>query len=389
MNSQTEDTWRPVKHTQILVVEDELIIADDIRDTLTALGYSAPEAVVSGENAVRRAGELRPDLVLMDIKLRGAMDGIDAANRIRDHFDIPVIYMTAFSDDATLQRAKITGPFGYILKPVEERELHVAIEMALDRHRLESRLKASEKNLNKAQEIAHVGSWEWDVPADAITWSDEMYRIYGLEPGSTPTYEAVHELIHPDDTAIFDRTMADLSTGQASPDLEYRIIRSDGHVRFLKGNADIFHDESGHLLRIVGIVQDITEHKRAEDALRQSHERFVTVLDSLDAGVYVADMETYELLFVNKSVQGLFGTDLVGKMCWKTIQSGQHGPCDFCTNNRLLDANGEAADGYIWQIQNPILNRWYELRDQAIRWSDGRLARMEIAIDITERKQAE
>ncbi|MDM8554279.1 PAS domain S-box protein [Desulfococcaceae bacterium HSG7] len=137
------------------------------------------------------------------------------------------------------------------------------------------------------------------------------------------------------------------------------------------------------------ILRDITERKQAEEVLRQSHERFSAVMDSLEAVVYVADMETYELLFVNKFTQNILGTDLVGKMCWKELQDGQHGPCEFCTNNRLIDATDEATDVYVWHLQNTVTGRWYELRDQAIRWTDGRLVRMEIAIDITERRQAE
>ncbi|MCP4398620.1 MAG: PAS domain S-box protein, partial [bacterium] len=136
-------------------------------------------------------------------------------------------------------------------------------------------------------------------------------------------------------------------------------------------------------------ILDITERKRVEGALRQSYERFGVVMDSLDALVYVTDMTTYEILFVNKLTQDTFGQDVVGKICWQALQQGQNGPCEFCTNDRLLDANGKETGIYAWQVQNTITGRWYELRDRAIRWIDGRLVRLEIAIDITERKQAE
>jgi signal transduction histidine kinase len=119
---------------KVLVVEDENIVALDLRASLARLGYEVTDAVATGERALESANRKRPDLVLMDVRLRGEMDGIDAAARLRP-LDIPVIYLTAFSDDPTLRRAKLTDPLGYLLKPFDERELHIAIEMAIHRHR--------------------------------------------------------------------------------------------------------------------------------------------------------------------------------------------------------------------------------------------------------------
>ena len=116
---------------QILVVEDEIIVAENIRSRLIDLGYTVPAVASSGEEAIQRAAETQPGLVLMDIKLKGDMDGVEAAEQIRASLDIPVVYLTAYADEDTLRRAKITEPSGYILKPFELRELHIAIEVAL------------------------------------------------------------------------------------------------------------------------------------------------------------------------------------------------------------------------------------------------------------------
>jgi signal transduction histidine kinase len=118
----------------ILVVEDENIVAMDIRNSLTALGYSVTDCVGTGESAIESVEKHRPSLVLMDIHLRGEMDGIEAAEQILRRFDIPVVYVTAYSDEATLKRARVTEPYGYLLKPFDERELNIVIEMSLFRH---------------------------------------------------------------------------------------------------------------------------------------------------------------------------------------------------------------------------------------------------------------
>lgn len=129
-----------MKKTKILVVEDEGVLAKGIEKKMGTLGYTVTGIAFSGEEAIRMAEEQQPDLVLMDIKLHGEMDGIEAAGQIREKFNLPVVYLTAYSDKETTNRAKITEPYGYILKPVGERELHCNIEMALYKHCIEAEL---------------------------------------------------------------------------------------------------------------------------------------------------------------------------------------------------------------------------------------------------------
>jgi CheY-like chemotaxis protein len=116
---------------KILVVEDERITSWDLQDCLTGLGYDVSATAVSGEEAIRKVAETHPDLVLMDVKLKGEMDGVEAAEQIRARFGIPVVYLSAYSDWTTLERAKATHPFAYLLKPIEEDRLCSIVEMAL------------------------------------------------------------------------------------------------------------------------------------------------------------------------------------------------------------------------------------------------------------------
>jgi PAS domain S-box-containing protein len=129
---------------RIFIVEDEAIVADDIRQTLTDLGYAIAGTARTGEAAVTLIGETRPDLVLMDIHLAGSMDGIDVAGEVHTSLEIPVIFLTAYADRALLSRARVTEPYGYLVKPYDERSLQSAIEIAIFKHRMEQRLKTSE-----------------------------------------------------------------------------------------------------------------------------------------------------------------------------------------------------------------------------------------------------
>jgi signal transduction histidine kinase len=122
-------------------------------------------------------------------------------------------------------------------------------------------------------------------------------------------------------------------------------------------------------------------------SLKISYERFTTVMNSIEAIIYVADMDNHELLFINEYTRSIFG-NIEGETCWQTLQQGQSGPCSFCTNKHLL-IDGQPAGIHIWEFQNTVTNQWYQIRNRAIRWRDNRLVRMEIAIDITKLKQTE
>ena len=124
-------------NTRIMIVEDEWAVAEDIKISLQNLGYAISSVTSSGKEAIQKAEEDRPDLVLMDIVLQGEMDGIEAASQIRSCYDIPIVYLTAYADEKILERARITEPFGYIVKPFVNEDLKIAIEIALYKHRVE------------------------------------------------------------------------------------------------------------------------------------------------------------------------------------------------------------------------------------------------------------
>jgi len=144
VNTEANQTAR------ILVVEDEVIVSADLQDQLIKLGYQVAGAAVAGEEAIAKAHQLTPDLVLMDIMLKGEMDGIEAAKQIRDSLRVPVIFLTANSNDSVLERAKVSEPFGYLLKPFDHRSLKSNIEMALYKGRMDREREELIRQLQEA-----------------------------------------------------------------------------------------------------------------------------------------------------------------------------------------------------------------------------------------------
>jgi two-component system, cell cycle sensor histidine kinase and response regulator CckA len=147
------------------------------------------------------------------------------------------------------------------------------------------------------------------------------------------------------------------------------------------GVAIVEFEWDGKTVRLASI-RGITERRQAEVPLHESQATFLTVLDSIDATIHVADMETYEILFMNKHMIDNFGTDFTGKICWESFRH-ESGPFDHCTNDKLLDEEGNPAGVQVWNDQNPVTEKWYINYDRAIKWSDGHYVRSQVATALT------
>ncbi|MEW6266105.1 MAG: response regulator [Thermodesulfobacteriota bacterium] len=257
---------------RILIVEDEVLIAYGLASNLKGAGYCLCGEATSAEMAFDLIERDPPDLVLMDIVLQGEMDGIEAAEKIKTKWGIPVIFLTAFADRDRLDRAKLTYPFGYILKPFQIREVKITIEMALymakvdaERRKIESALKEREVHLKEAQHIAHLGSWERDLTKDKLFWSDETKRILGFKEEEEITYEKFMDCIYEDDKERLISAQKEAMAGVKPLDLEYRLVRPNGELRYVYEKSMSIFDGDGNLVRLSGIVLDLTERKRAEE----------------------------------------------------------------------------------------------------------------------------
>ncbi len=145
---------RPMHPPRLLIVEDENIVAADLALSLTHLDYTVVGTTGSGEEALVLAAQVRPDLVLMDIRLQGELDGIETAREMRERLHVPVVFLTANSEDEMFHRAMQVGPFGYVLKPFDERELRIVIEMALYKIQAEAKLRESYSELERFNKVA-------------------------------------------------------------------------------------------------------------------------------------------------------------------------------------------------------------------------------------------
>jgi len=171
-------------------------------------------------------------------------------------------------------------------------------------------------------------------------------------------------------------------------EFELPLKDKEENVNFFSANSMLIRDKNGNPEKIIGSLHNITERRRSEIETQNSRNLLFSIMNGIDASIYVADMDTYEILFMNKYMQGLYNEDLTGKICWKDLRN-ESSPCGFCSNKKLLDGNGRPTEGYVWEDKNPKTNRWNINYDRAIKWIDGRYVRLQMTTDITEAKELE
>jgi len=273
-----------MKKTRILVAEDERIVALDVKNRLELFGYEVCGPVYSGEHAVMATMESRPDLVLMDIMLEGEVDGVEAARRIQKRYDIPVIFLSAFSDEVTIERAKISEPYGYILKPFDGKEIHTIIEMALYKHGMESRIKKMERWLSTMVKSIGDGVITTDNNGAVTFMNPAAEQLTGWELGEISGKELVK---------LF--TIVNGETREVIDDPVRRVLSEGGTIHFddsiiisrygrdvpITFSAAPLLDEFDAKGGVVFVIRDITERKRAEGESRETLKKLRRSMNAL------------------------------------------------------------------------------------------------------------
>jgi len=235
---------------RILIVEDERITAEDLRETLTDLGYTVTASVSNGADAIAQAEQNAPDLALMDVRIQGEMDGTETARALRDRFNIPVIYLTAHADSSTVTRAKDAGPLGYITKPFQEAALHASIEIALHKHVEELKLRGTEELLASTLRAIAEGVISADA-AETITLFNPAAEAWTGRPAREALGRPVSEVFQ----------VVSAATGEPLA-LPWAPVLSSGTLRELPGKA-VLVSRSGEKRAISGSIAPIRDHHGA------------------------------------------------------------------------------------------------------------------------------
>ncbi|MBU2648735.1 PAS domain S-box protein [bacterium] len=279
-----------MNNARILIVEDEVIIAMELESQLQSLGYNVTSIVNTGEQALAEAEADKPDLILMDIRIKGEMDGIDAAEVIRNKFGIPVIFSTAYLDQERIERAKITMPFGYVLKPIQERDLRVTLEMALYVAKVESERKKADETLrlekNRAQhylDIAGVLLIVLDTDGIVTLINPKGCEIIGHDKEEIIGRSWFDDFLPAEAKKEVKKVFSQIVEGNIEPVEYYEnpIVTKDGSQRLIAWHNSVLRANNGEIAGLFSSGEDITERKLANDALKESERRFKAIFNSI------------------------------------------------------------------------------------------------------------
>jgi len=294
--------------SRVLVVEDETIVAMDLKRALEGFGYTVPGIAISGSEALEMATNTRPDIVLMDIQLDGQMDGIDVANRLNDLLDVPIVFLTAFSNETTLQRAKTVHPFGFLLKPYQERELRGAVEVALYTHGMEKKLRRRESWLDAILRGMADGVVATDAAGFVVFMNPPAVALTGrtADQARGLTLAKVLRLIDDDQRLIqLDATSVD---GGVRGPVSASLVGSDGNETPVEFTLTRMQDENRRPEGTVVVFRDLSLRLEVEqaEAVRRSEERLRALIEGGSDVIIVFDADL-KIRFASPSIEQLTG----------------------------------------------------------------------------------
>ncbi|MGV7930392.1 MAG: PAS domain S-box protein [Spirochaetota bacterium] len=371
----------------VIIVEDESIIAMDIEAVLAQRGYRVLATVTDADEAVAKTGELSPDIVLMDIVLEDGQSGIDAAQRITDLYDIPVLYVTSHADENTVRRARSTGPYGYILKPVSDAELLISVEMVLYRHSMDRRLRASEEKYRRLFDNIRDVFFRTDSNGTIVLISPSAERVAGFTPGDLLGRDVATLYVDLDRRAT---ALDILGEHGYFENFEAQLRKKDGGVFWASISAQVYRDASGGQEGIEGTIRDITAQKTAEDSLVDVRRQRRALLDNIPDMAWLKDLSGRYIVANHAFARmcGLPEEEVIGKSDFEIW------PEEYARKFRKDDAE-VIRSGLKMRVEERIARIggtevWIETIKMPIRDEHNEVyGTVGIARDIMERRQAE
>ncbi len=368
---------------KILLVEDESIEAMDIKRTVESFGYEVPCVISRGEDAIKKAVKIKPDLILMDIILKDETNGIQVASRIKE-FDIPVIFLTAHSEESTFQRALETDPYGYVLKPYDPTELRHAIEMALYKKKMENELKESQDQFRLLTETLDDIIYVVDLQKQKIVYmSSSVEKITGWSKESFyENSDLWMEMMLPEDRSKVISNISRIGAHDEDRKMEYRIKTRNNNFKWLSETFKVLSVEKGRPKQIIGHATDITLEKESEKHIKESEKKYRNLVDNSLVGIFRSNLRG-EILFANDSMAQIFHYDSIEDLKSTNIQNLYRN-----SEERQLIIRKLKKEGFITNYETDALGKNGEMVRVLVSINIDREVLSGMFMDITELKHA-
>jgi two-component system, cell cycle sensor histidine kinase and response regulator CckA len=407
---------------RIMIADDDVTIQLELEEYLTHLGHTVVGTVDTGEDAVELAREMKPDLILMDVHLPVEIDGIAAAQKIKEEMDVAVVFVTGFGDPEDIERAKQVEPFGYVIKPFDEREINATIEIALYKKEMELKLRKANDQLNHAnrdlkQEIKERkqaeevlreseekyrtilesiedGYFEVDVSGNFMFFNDSMCEILGYSKDELMGMNNRQYTDEENAKKLYQTFNTVYTTGKSDKGFDWEIIRKDGSKKYIEASVSLRKDSEGHPMGFRGIAREVAARRQAEEGLRESEAKYRRVSDNSPAVLYQFMMTpdgAFSFPYVSDVVEASIGISAEEIMKDSSKFLGMVHPEDQKMFQESIMKSVESLESF------PLTFRcmkdggviWMEARGTPAPLADGGILWDGFLLDITDRKQAE
>jgi len=314
-----------MKNERIMIVEDDRVAAEHLRTSLKDWGYPVETVVQDGETAIREAELHKPHLILMDVRLKGAMDGIAAAETLSSRFHVPVVFLSAHEEEALVEQARMAGAFGYLLKPFDDRILKITVETALYRHKMEKTLQESEKRYRGIIEGMAEGYYEVDLEGNFTFINEAMAQIVGI-PKAQLQGANNRDFMAAETAEVVYRKYNDVyQTGIPVKRFEYELKTKEGRARHLEVSIALTKDSEGRPTGFRGVARDITEKRKMEIQLLKTRNFLQNILNSSLDGISTTDMKG-RIVYATPRLREMLGFDqkeLLGNPVYRFYKNGK------------------------------------------------------------------
>jgi PAS domain S-box-containing protein len=371
---------------RILIVEDETLVAKDMKVRLERAGWHVVGLASSGESALRLARETEPELVLMDIELQGSMDGIETATMIRSEVEADIVYITAHTDHELVERAKITEPLAYLAKPVSTDELRRTVELALYKHRMERKLRESEARYRAVVEDQTELICRF-LPDGTLTFVNGAYCRYFQREADQLVGISLFELIPPEDQNGIAEHLASLEWNKQVATCEHRVIAPADEIRWQQRTDRAIFNDRGEITEFQSVGRDVTDRKRAEEELIRAKEDWERTFDSVPDLISIIDNE-YRIVRINRALADrldIAPEAAAGMTCYEAFH-GTDEPPPSCPHAQMLLHGIE----HTAEVHEPRMGGTFVVSASPIRDAEGNIEGcVHVARDITRQKKIE
>ena len=381
---------------KIFIVEDEWVVSLELQQRLTDLGYEVSGITDNGDSAVKMALETKPDLILIDINIKGTIDGIETAKQILAKYNVPIIYLTAYSDKTTIERTKVTTPYGYIIKPVEERDLLVSIEISLNKFEMEKKLKESEKKLSITLQSIGDGVIATNENGLITLMNRTAEKMCGWtfnEAKGLNLTKVFNIKSAINQNPINNPLEEVLRTGKFVELANHTILISrEGTERHISDTAAPICDDSGEIQGVVLVFSDVTESYTNRELLKQSEKMLHLIIDIIPDRIFVKDIEGK---YIINNISHLMSlglnnqADAVEKTDYNFLNN-EAAEINEAEDKNVIENQIPLIDNCLHEINENNVETWRLVSKLPFKTNDGKiLGTVGISKDITERKKLE